>query len=175
MRTVKVCADTGLPATQWCPHTATETLPASQFTNRRCDVHYPLAREEGGVTQRWPVSAKGWDLAKVTATENVIAGDASRKEGLRIIAPTNNSEFVLASEPNADKIRLRSSVDASADVNWYLDGQHLGSSGPANRLFIDLTEGTHTLTCMAASGATDSATYTVATPGANSAFRESWR
>ncbi|MCC6794716.1 MAG: penicillin-binding protein 1C [Candidatus Hydrogenedentes bacterium] len=175
MRTVKVCADTGLPASQWCPHTATETLPASQFTNRRCDVHYPLAREEDGVTQRWPVSAKGWDLAKVTATEDVIAGDASRKEGLRIIAPTNNSEFVLASEPNADKIRLRSSVDASADVNWYLDGQHLGSSGPANRLFVDLTEGTHTLTCMAASGATDSATYTVAAPGERSEFRESWR
>ncbi len=175
MRVVKVCADTGLPASKWCPHTATESVPASQFTNRRCDVHYPLASDEDGVTQRWPVSAKGWDLAKVTATENVFAGDVSRKEGLRIIAPTNNSEYVLASEPNADRIRLRSSADASGDVHWYLDGAHIGSSGPADRLFVDLTEGTHTLTCMATSGATDSASFTVSAPGAMSKFRESWR
>ncbi|MCC6153105.1 MAG: penicillin-binding protein 1C [Candidatus Hydrogenedentes bacterium] len=171
MRTVKLCADTGLPATQWCPHTATELLPASQFTNRRCDVHYPLAREEDGVTQRWPVSAKGWDLAKVTATENVISGDASRKEGLRIIAPSNNSEFVLASEPNADRIRLRSSVDASTEVHWYLDGQYIGFTGPANRLFIDLREGSHQLTCMASSGSIDSVTFSVDTPRADVTFR----
>ncbi|MCX7045779.1 MAG: penicillin-binding protein 1C [Candidatus Sumerlaeota bacterium] len=47
LRAVAVCALSGLPASQWCPETRTQTLPRGQFLNRVCDVHYP-ARFAGG-------------------------------------------------------------------------------------------------------------------------------
>ena len=175
LREVKLCADTGLPASAWCPHTATATLPATQFLNRRCDVHYPNTDGGDKPVQRWPVSAKGWDLAKVDASVDVTPGDDSRKEGLRILNPTNNAEFVLAREPNSDRIRIRSSADDSADIHWYLDGQHIGETKPAGRLFLDLTEGAHKLTCLAPSGATDSVAFTVNAPVSDAHFRTASR
>ena len=30
----------------------------------------------------------------------------------------------------ADRIRVRASTDIAVDLHWYLDGQHLGISGP---------------------------------------------
>jgi penicillin-binding protein 1C len=175
MREAKLCADSGLPASRWCPHTTTATVPAWQYLNRRCDVHYPLASNDDKLTQRWPASARGWDLAKVNATVNLVSGDNSRKEGLRILAPANNSEFVLAREPNADRIRLRSSADDSAEIHWYLDGQHLGATGPSNRLFLDMTEGEHRLSCMAPSGTTDSVVIIIDAPQSSLSFKTASR
>ncbi|NUM52954.1 MAG: penicillin-binding protein 1C [Candidatus Hydrogenedentes bacterium] len=170
MRTVKLCADTGLPAAPWCPHASTDILPAAQFLNRKCDVHYPSPSGDGAV-QRWPASAKGWDLANVNATIATVRGDATRKEGFRILAPTNNAEFVLTREANSDRIRLRSSADGSTTVHWYLDGEHIGVSGPGTPLFLDLGDGEHQLACMTASGATDTVTFSVAAPYAPQTFR----
>jgi len=175
MREVRLCADTGLPASQWCPHTTTAALPAAQFLNRRCDVHYPSVDAGAGVTQRWPASAKGWDLAKVDAAVTVTPGGAARREGLRILSPADQSEYVLAREGNSDRIRLRSSADDAAEIHWYLDGEHVGATTPANRLFIHLAEGQHELTCMAPSGATDSVRFTVDAPAMAATFRTAAR
>lgn len=171
MRKVSLCADSGLPASQWCPHLSTETLPAEQFLNRRCDVHYPRTDGGAGVTQRWPASAKGWNLARVDAPVSVTPGDDSRKEGLRILAPSDKSEFVLAREPNADRIRVRSSADASTEIHWYLDGAHIGATSLKQHLLLDLTEGCHDLTCMAPSGATDTVSFKVEAPSGMTRFR----
>lgn len=173
IRETKICADSGLPASRWCPHVSTATIPATQFLNRRCDVHYPLP--DGGVTQRWPVTAKGWNLAKIAAPVNVLPDSSARKEGLRILTPSNQAEFVLTHEAHSDRIRLRSSADASLEVHWYLDGEHLGVSGPASTLFLDLAEGDHTLTCMAPTGATDSVNFVVVEPTATQTFRTASR
>ncbi|MBM3290444.1 MAG: hypothetical protein FJY92_09855, partial [Candidatus Hydrogenedentes bacterium] len=163
-REAKLCADTGLPASRWCRHVATASLPDSQFLNRRCDVHYP--REDGGegVTQRWPASAKGWDLAKVDASVDVSPGDAARKAGLRILSPANNAEFVLAGEPNSDRIRLRSSADDSAEIHWYLDGQHVGVTDSKRSVLLSLDVGTHSLACMTTGGAKDTVAFSVVEP-----------
>ena len=175
LRDISICADTGLPASKWCPHVSTARVPAVQFLNRRCDVHYPQPGTESDIVTRWPATAKGWDLAKVNAAVSVVATGNVRKEGLQILTPSDNAEFVMTQEKNADRIRVRASTDTAVDLHWYLDGQHLGISGPDSTLFLDLSEGHHTLTCMGPAGNTASVNYSVEAPYTPGHFRDTNR
>jgi len=164
MRVATVCADSGLPASQFCAHKSSVRVAVDQFLNRRCDVHYPQTALTSGIMQRWPATAHGWDLARVDVPINLHPDQNTRKTGLRILTPANSSEFVMTYEANADRLRVRASADGAMDINWYLDGHYLGASGPGKNLFLNLTEGAHTLTCMGPGGETDSVSFIVAAP-----------
>ncbi|GMU91585.1 MAG: penicillin-binding protein 1C [Candidatus Hydrogenedentota bacterium] len=170
---ITVCAASGLPASTWCAKTVTTRISADQFLNRRCDVHYPQSGESGNPLERWPAGAKGWNLAKVRAPINTLELAHGRRDGLQILVPADRAEFVLTQEPNSDRIRLRASADSSVTLHWYLDSRHIGVSGPGQTLLIDLTEGPHTLTCMAPTGETDTVHYTVDAPYTPERFRQS--
>ncbi len=164
---VRVCAASGLPASAWCPHVVVETFPREQYLHRTCDVHHPAPDGEG-VAERWPGSARAWDLAAVTAP-GTAARDASastprRLEALAILEPADQARFVLTEARQADVIRLRSSRDAREPVHWYLDGRYLASSTPQRAVQMPLSLGEHTLACMVDSGATRSVRFTVTPP-----------
>jgi penicillin-binding protein 1C len=176
LREVTVCAVSGLPATPWCARTNACWLPRNQFLHRKCDMHYPHV-------ERWPGTAKGWDLAHIESpvelarTENDIvsrtepAQDAGARKAstppvvspfspeqaksLRILIPTNKAEYVLTGEPGGDRIKLRTSVDAHEPLHWYLNDHYVGDSTPESPRFVDLAPGTHKLACMTAGGALD--------------------
>jgi len=175
LREATVCANSGLPISKFCPNPATARIATTQFLNRVCDVHHPRAGDLAKTTQRWPATARGWDLAKVDASVNTLRTGNARKEGLRIQTPSHNSEFVLTGEENGDKIRLRASADAVTNIHWYLNGRHLGTSGPGKSLLLDLSEGTHDLTCMAEAGSTDSVSFTVSPPTPSQNFKSASR
>lgn len=175
LREVTVCADSGLPLSAFCPHPSTARASVDQFLNRRCDVHYPRQDTSTEVMQRWPGSPRGWDLADVTATVKVLPNSGARKEGLRILSPSDKAEFVLTGEPNGDKVRARSSADGVAEVHWYLDGAHLGTTGPERTLLVHLEEGEHRLTCMGPSGATDTVAFSVDAPYTPERFKTAGR
>lgn len=162
LRTVKVCAISGLPATEWCEKTHSARFPAGQFLNRRCDVHYP--GKDNDIVERWPGSAKGWDLASVQAPRTKQAESATRREALRILTPPDKAEFVLTGEPNGDVLRLQSSLDAEGALHWYLDSQYLGASSQEKPVVAKLALGEHTLACMTSYGTTDTVTFTVSEP-----------
>jgi penicillin-binding protein 1C len=154
LRSVEVCAVSGLPASRWCERTKEAFLPREQYLNRICDVHCPSG-------ERWPGGAKGWDLAKVGAR---LPMDSMRKEVLAIREPANSAEYVITGESEGDKICLKSSLDSEADLNWYLDEAYLGRSTPASPLIMDLKPGNHILACMAPDGALDKVRFNVARP-----------
>jgi penicillin-binding protein 1C len=178
LREVTVCAETGLPASPWCERVARAMIPAGEYLNRVCDVHYPAA-EIGEVwpaviVERWPAAARGWDLARVAANA-VPAGSTAKRltqlTELRIAEPANLAEFILTGEANADRVRARASLDRATTLHWYLDARYLGESGQSKDLFVDLSPGDHRLTCMAPSGATDTVAFKVSLPEAYATFR----
>ncbi|MCP4639152.1 MAG: penicillin-binding protein 1C, partial [bacterium] len=116
-RRVSVCAASGLPASQWCPHVRDELLPRRQYVHRVCAVHRPagIAQASAGarVVEQWPGTAKGWDLAAIQAPVTLAASDGApkptRTEALRIVTPPNEAEFVLTGESGGDRLRVRAS------------------------------------------------------------------
>ncbi len=173
LRTVDVCALTGLPPAQWCPHTRRVTVPREQLVLRRCDVHYPAAASSGGdgggICERWPGSAMGWNLACVRGPAGpVSSGEAkanAREDTLRILNPSNRAVFIATHETNGDRICLRASIERKSPLHWYLNERYLGESRPGAPLLIDLAPGTHRLTCMTPQGVTDTVDFEVRSPG----------
>lgn len=168
---VPICALSGLPASPWCFKTKTAWLPREQFLNRVCDMHYPDpdapagAAGPGQVTERWPGSARAWDLAKITSVLNPKRktrqpGDA-RLDALTIKTPANHAQFVLTGAEGGDRIRLATSVDEQTLLYWYLDEEFIGAADPVNPLLLDLKPGRHKLVCMTPQGLTDQVQFEV--------------
>ncbi|MDP8244402.1 MAG: penicillin-binding protein 1C [Candidatus Hinthialibacter antarcticus] len=164
VRTVEVCALSGLPMTRWCPHTRSETFPREQYLNRLCDMHYP--GEPGQIVEHWPGSPHGWDLASISSpvVPELAATRSDRREDLRILEPAAGAEYVFTGEDNGDRIRLRTSVDAQTNLDWYLNDRYLGRSAPQRPMLLSLTDGEHRLACMSADGIVQSVIFTVSVP-----------
>ncbi|MFP4172821.1 MAG: penicillin-binding protein 1C [Candidatus Hydrogenedentota bacterium] len=166
LRTVSVCARSGLPATAWCPRTVAAEIPREQYVLRRCGVHYPTrsaeTQEAAGAGERWPGAARNWDLARIAEARQ----DRSepRRRSLEIIAPAHQGQYVLTGEEQGDQLRLRSSLDGETEVHWYLNGRYLGKTADGNEVMLELDPGDHEVTCMTPSGATRTAEFTVERP-----------
>jgi penicillin-binding protein 1C len=185
LRDIRVCAVSGLPASKWCERTRDVLLPRTQYVNRICDVHYPSDESDRSdrsdrsdasaprVSERWPGSPKGWDLAKVGASgkgRTVEAANAQRRANLLIREPANSGEYVLTGERDGDRVRLRTSLDGVTTLYWYLDERFLGLSSPDQPLMMDLRPGSHTLACMTKEGALDKVSFNVSEPEARLQF-----
>lgn len=160
LRPVAICALSGLPKSRWCPHTSEILMPREQYVQRICDIHWPAGNKETSSTEttvieRWPGSARHWDLADITAP---IVIDRSKKKtststrGLQILSPVNGAEFVLTGRKGGDHIQIRSSVNQTQQIHWYLDDKFLGTSTPDKPIILDLKQGTHKLVGMTPDG-----------------------
>ncbi|MCX5759451.1 MAG: penicillin-binding protein 1C, partial [Candidatus Hydrogenedentes bacterium] len=166
LRKVRVCAVSGMPATEFCPEAAEEWLPREQCVNRTCGMHGPGARECR------PGGAKDWNLARVPPSRRDEREFSAHRTGApRILDPPNDAEFVLTGEKAGDRIALRSSVDLDTAVHWYLDNRYLGASQPGAPLRVDLTQGAHSLACMTDTGAIDTVSFRVRLPEAHLKFQ----
>lgn len=179
LRDVEVCAVSGLPVGRWCPHTRVSRLPREQYLLRRCDVHWPA--RDGGVIERWPGMAAGWDLAEVKApiavtrsssveVEAAPAGLSSLRE-LSIVEPASGATFVLSGVRNGDRIAPRASR-GDMPLHWFLDDTYIGRSDAGQRVEIALTAGEHRLVCVAADGQIAQTRFEVVTPDSSLRFRE---
>lgn len=178
LHAVTVCAASGLPAAAWCARTRTEWLPRCQYLHRKCDMHYPNV-------ERWPASARGWDLATIEKPVELPraprdstkpsggplpAFSPEKARGLRILTPIDKAEYVLTGEPDGDRIKLRTSVDTSEPVHWYLDDAYIGDSGPALPRFLQLEPGPHKLACLTQSGILELVHFAVHRPTGQARF-----
>ncbi len=151
MAPVETCAVSGLPASSWCARTRTAALPRTQYLHRVCDMHYPGTA--GEPLERWPGSARGWDLAQIDGSAERRTDEARSVEALRILQPVDQAEYIVTGEENGDKIRLRASLEERDALHWYVNDRYLGQSLPGVPLLYDLTPGEHRLTCLAPNGA----------------------
>ena len=170
IKEVAVCALTGLPATPWCPSQRMEMVPRALYLNRRCDVHWPQAGgEPPQVAERWPGSARQWDLAKVEAPVIVDPSGGAQTQvaairTLQIEQPAPNAQYVLTGAAEGDRLRLRSSLDRSLAIHWFLDDRYLGQGEPQRPCYLDLAPGDHKLVAVAEPGQTATARFRVTQP-----------
>jgi len=160
LREVRICARSGLPATEWCPATRPALIARKQLLHRLCDVHWPAPDRPAGssaIVERWPGSSRYWDLAGIKAP--VIRSlnmtpepTATSRQALEILNPPAAAEYVLTGETRADRIRLRSSRDAETTVHWYVDERYVGTAQQGKPVYLNLTEGEHKIACMTAEG-----------------------
>jgi penicillin-binding protein 1C len=151
LREVRVCSVSGLPASRWCPNAKTALIPRGQYLHRRCDMHHPVGDGET-VAERWPGTAKGWDLARIETPALESVGPSVEAEGartaLRILQPVDDAEFILTGRQNADVLRLHASLDATSTLHWFHDDHYLGESTPESPAQIPLEVGDHSLVCV---------------------------
>lgn len=172
MRETTLCSVSGLPVSTWCKRTTHQYLPAHLYLNRKCDMHYPEGQTDD-VIERWPGSARAWDLASIKSPVVLAAAGEhrSRAAALRITDPPDQAEFMLTGESNGDRIVLRASLERESTLYWYANDQYLGASTPDKTLAMDLRPGKHTVTCMAPGGTTDTITFSAQLPLATVDFR----
>jgi penicillin-binding protein 1C len=156
VKSVQVCAATGLPVTEWCAYKTEAMLPNEQLLLRKCAVHGPNSDE------RWPESARGWDLAKRSTTPAEVLAAAATP--LEITEPADGAEFVLTGENGADRIRLASTRDADKPVHWFVNGSFAGSGTKHEPVLIDLSPGDHIVSCMTNEGTEDTVRFSVSAP-----------
>ena len=142
-------------------------------------MHWPA--RDGGVIERWPGMAAGWDLAEVKApiavtrsssveVEAAPAGLSSLRE-LSIVEPASGATFVLSGVRNGDRIAPRASR-GDMPLHWFLDDTYIGRSDAGQRVEIALTAGEHRLVCVAADGQIAQTRFEVVTPDSSLRFRE---
>ncbi len=172
LREQRVCADTGLPPSPWCPSLVSTWLPRTQYLHRRCDVHRPGA--EGTVAAYWPGASHRWDLARVPkettshrttpTTDNKPrqerAATPHRQKHLDIIAPANNATYILTGDDKGDRIRLNTTNNV-VPLHWYYNDRYIGRSEQRTPLYLDLAPGEHRVACMDKNGRIATTTFTV--------------
>ncbi len=175
LKPVTVCALSGLPATEHCPHTQKVILPREQYLHRRCDMHYPNPARQG-ILERWPGSARAWDLAHITnpvTVDSLQEGAVEEKVVLRIKSPANKAHYVLTGETGGDRIRLDASLEGGTTLHWYLDDRFLGTSNAQTPLYLNLATGEHKVACMTPDGITDVVRFAVTLPDAGTPLKTS--
>lgn len=168
LRTVTVCAVSGLPASPACTRTRETLLSRQQYLHRQCDVHRNGPNGEGAI-ERWPGSALSWDLAKINAPvtsaprkEN--QASAIRNATLHILSPTDQGKYVLTGEQLGDVLQLSASLDAETPLHWYVDGRFIATSRPQQPVSMKLELGEHIVACMSDLGQTHEVQFEVTAP-----------
>lgn len=176
LRTVTVCAVSGLPASPACPRTRDTLLSRQQYLHRQCDVHRSGAAGEGAI-ECWPGTALSWDLAKINAPVTSTPrrneqAPALRNATLHILSPTDQGKYVLTGEQHGDILQLSASLDAESPLHWYVDGRFIATSRPQQPVSIRLELGGHVVACMSDQGQTHEVQFEVAAPKSYLEFKK---
>jgi penicillin-binding protein 1C len=165
----EVCANSGVLPTPRCEHLVDDLYSISRSTTRRCEVETEMLVSHDGemsfcpscvgtkpyrtVTQNVypPELMSFWATAGVNvpkaprhnpACVRLFAGDAPKIVGLA-------NEMTYYVVPEKQKLALQ--ANAGLDVReliWYVNEKIFGRSRAGEKLFVSLTEGNHTLTCL---------------------------
>ena len=168
LRTVDVCVESGLPASEWCPATRTATIASRHYLHRRCDVHRPAP--DGSIVAAWPGNPMTWNLGQVHVEDREQPEPVQR--ALAIESPANRGVYVLTGEPGGDTIALEA-LTGGDPVHWYVDGAFIGTATSGRPLTWPLEAGAHLAACMTPAGASSSSEFEVVHPeDAERAFKQ---
>jgi penicillin-binding protein 1C len=81
-------------------------------------------------------------------------------DGPTILSPSEGMTYFLTSPGQQIVLQAGSSVDVQ-DHRWYVDDKYLGKKRPGEKVFVALTRGAHTVSCMDDRGRLSSVTMTV--------------
>ncbi|RPH34657.1 penicillin-binding protein 1C, partial [bacterium] len=72
----------------------------------------------------------------------VLAGD-----GPAIISPSDNMTYYLVSRGQKLALQASAGLDVK-EIAWYLNDRYIGRKNATDKLFVSLSGGDHTVTCM---------------------------
>ncbi len=81
-------------------------------------------------------------------------------DGPRILSPSDNMTYYIVSDKQRLTLQASSALDVHQHV-WYLDDRFLCRTKPAERYFVDLNDGQHTINCVDDKGRMSSITFQV--------------
>jgi penicillin-binding protein 1C len=177
-----VCAVSGKLPTEHCRELVQEYYSFAQTRNQYCDVHREYLVSTDGRKHYCP-SCLGTHPHKVQvyleypaelltfwkrtgtpfklapphnpACDRLFAG-----EGPKIISPSQGMTYYLTDMNQQILIQASSGVEVRQH-RWYIDTRFIGSKKAGDRLFMNLNEGTHSITCLDDKGRMSSVKVTV--------------
>jgi len=119
----RVCALSGEPASESCPHAVTDLYIKLCSVNRKCTVHEKIA----------VASNKAVDLDE---------------DKPKIISPSHRCEYFVSGTQGERKLPLEASGPLDADkLFWFVDGKFYNSSLNGDKILWDMELGRHRITC----------------------------
>ena len=144
----EVCALTGLPAGEACPHRVEGRCLRGAGSSRLCGVH-----------------VRGFDgrpCERFDAQYAAYAGLIARAERLGIASPEDGATFKVVDGMGQQRIVCRATGAANGErLWWFLDGVPAGETEGSAPLAMEMSCGRHRLTCATAQGVAAESSFTV--------------
>ena len=181
----EVCAVSGQPPNEFCPHTVIEKYIPGRSSVETCNLHKMIlvdsrtghrvsratippeyVREE--ITIQWPPRVASWlqqNGAPMSYPERSpqIAAPVNSDRPV-ITSPENRAVYVMIDDIPADyqRILLEASVAPGCDrLHWFIDNTLYASGSPCDRLFLTPTRGRHEVMCVDNHGRSQSITVEI--------------
>mgnify|MGYP006283454053 CR=1 FL=1 len=146
IRTIQVCAQTGLRPSDACPCRTSACAIDTQTELPVCRVHHHVLRRLGnGITQlsvqeEWPDPVVSW-RSGIERAES----DISAPPELRIQSPQDSAEFRMVGNmgPVAQKIALIAAGDTRKRQYWFVNGEFVGTTAAGHSLTWPICPGRH--------------------------------
>lgn len=161
VRSVELCAVSGMTPGAACRSRVTEWLPAGAHPDR-CTWH----RDTGlGVETVWPDAYRHWARDQgLDVTGTPVVTDTPRRaqsrsepdEGFRVVAPLAGALYLIdpTLRPEFQSLPLRAAGATPGDLEWFVDGKSVGTIASDGTLRWPLARGTHDIRVRDAAGRT---------------------
>ena len=144
----RICRLSGQPANGQCPSTEEGRALVGRSSNRPCRVHV--------------LDANGRLVEREDAMLAAFTGRSTTAKKLEIAKPRENAVFVCVENMPQQKIVCRVNGNpADSTLWWFVDGETAGETRGDQPFLLDMTVGSHTITCSTAEGVTATVHITV--------------
>ena len=170
VRSIEICALSGLPANDWCPNRRREWVAAESRT-LPCSWHHLT---DGGLLTVWPANYRQWardhgmdrdapQFRESVDTVSAVASRSSSSGALRISSPPDGATYLI--DPTLRRefqaLALRAVASTPGAVQWSVDDRSLGTSESDRPTSWPLVPGSHTFRVRDAAGQVAEATIVV--------------
>jgi penicillin-binding protein 1C len=164
----RVCALSGMAASEWCPSRQREWLPAGD--EQTCSWHRQTA---AGVRLDWPASYRAWaaqqglldDRPLIQASADRRGAPIARQRGPAIAIANPPSGATYSIDPTLRRefqtLALRAVTPDRTRLDWHIDDHLLGSASSEVPLMWPLRPGSHRITVRDQHGHTAETTISV--------------
>jgi penicillin-binding protein 1C len=164
-----VCAESGLPPSPRCTNLIEDFYSVSRTLHRECSVCKEYLVSRDGTLAYCPACLGVHSYKSVTMKEyppdllafwkkngvayelppphNPLCTRVLSGDGPAITSPSDNMTYYLVSQSQKLALQATAGLDVK-EIAWYLNDRYIGRKNSTEKLFVALSGGDHTVTCM---------------------------
>ncbi|MBP1647153.1 MAG: penicillin-binding protein [Bacteroidetes bacterium] len=164
-----VCAESGLPPSARCTNVIEDLYAVSRTLQRECTVCKEYLVSTDGTLSYCPECLARHSYRAVTLKDyppellafwkrnhvgyemppphNPLCTRVLGGDGPAIVSPSDNMTYYLVSRGQKLALQASAGLDVKA-IAWYLNDRYIGRRDASEKLFVSLSDGDHTVTCM---------------------------